>query len=194
MKGEKLHRGHQWLSNEEDEALVKRYVDGDTLAFNPLFYKYKKIFFYNIYKWSQGKYDNETVEDMAMEFLGKISSKLHLYDSSKAKFSTWITKSMRHFSMEYAKRKGGKPIKNSMHIDDVVYDVPSEPSSFEELSHRGLVKRMISMLGTEDAKIFNEIFIQGLSQVEAADKLGLARNTIWYRVKKIREKLIQFKT
>lgn len=184
----------KYTTNQEDKELVKQYLDGDTRAFNPLFYKYKKIFFYNIYKWCAGQYDRETVEDMAMEFLGKISSKIHLYNPEKALFSTWMTTSMKNFSIEYSKRKGGKPIKNSMNIDDIKFNVPSEPSSFETLSHKGLVKRMLSMLGSEDTKIFNEVFVNGLSQTEAAEKLGLPTNTMWYRIKKIREKLEHFKT
>jgi len=183
---------HRYTTNQEDKELVQQYLDGDTRAFNPLFYKYKKIFFYNIYKWCAGQYDKDTVEDMAMEFLGKISTKLHLYDPEKAMFSTWITNSMRNFSMEYANRKNGKPVKNSRNIDDVVYNVPSEPSIFEKLCQRGLIKRMISILGSEDAKIFNEVFVNGLSQMDTAKKLNLPTNTMWYRVKKIREKLSHF--
>ena len=118
----------QYNSSEEEKELVKKYLNGDTRAFTPLFKRYKPIFFTNVIKWyGNNNYNNEEIEDMAMEFLGRISSKLHLYDSEKSIFGTWITNSMRNFIIECHKRKGRQkriPNQKKISFDEVI----TEPS------------------------------------------------------------------
>ena len=41
----------------------------------------------------------------------------------------------------------------------------------------------------EDWRIFELHFLQGYTQLETGEKLGLREDTMWYRVKKIRKKL-----
>ena len=91
-----------YLTQAEEEALVEKYLNGNTKSFGPLFQKYQIIFYKNIKKWYGSAYeDTEEINDMAIDFLGKISKKLHLYDKEKAQFNTWMSNSMRNFIMEY---------------------------------------------------------------------------------------------
>ena len=127
-----------------------------------------------------------------------------MYDPEKALFSTWITNSMRYYMIEYHGRKKNKlydalSIEDLGHTDkdgnrkfDTIVD-DSTLQDVERFSHRKLIKEMISSLGKEDARIFQEHFINAHSQFDTADILGLPRNTMWYRVKKIKEHLQKYK-
>lgn len=182
-------------NDESEQKLVKNFLNGDNEAFTPLFYRYKAIFFSNINKWYPHSYTIEDIQDMSMEFLGRIAFKLHLYTPEKAKFSTWITNSMKNFMIEYWKRKKGKPI-HSEYIDDVGRDFVVEEEitkKIENKAHRALIRIMIESLGIEDTRIFNEIFLKGRTQTDVAKELGIKRSTFEYRVKRVKKRLAKFK-
>tara|TARA_R110002020_G_scaffold138469_2_gene308500 strand:+ start:3093 stop:3686 length:594 start_codon:yes stop_codon:yes gene_type:complete len=189
----------QYNSSEEEKELVKKYLNGDTRAFTPLFKRYKPIFFTNVIKWyGNNNYNNEEIEDMAMEFLGRISSKLYLYDSKKSIFGTWITNSMRNFMIEYHKRKGRQkriPNQKKISFDEVI----TEPSvneiykNIEIKSYRKLIKMMVESLGSDDTRIFNEIFLKGRTQSEVAREMGIGASTLEYRVKRVKRRLERFR-
>ena len=189
----------QYNSSEEEKELVKKYLNGDTRAFTPLFKRYKPIFFTNVIKWyGNNNYNNEEIEDMAMEFLGRISSKLHLYDSEKSIFGTWITNSMKNFMIEYHRRKGRQkriPNQKKISFDEVI----TEPSineiykNIEIKSYRKLIKMMVESLGSDDTRIFNEIFLKGRTQSEVAREMGIGYSTLEYRVKRVKRRLERFR-
>ena len=185
---------NQYNSADEEKELVKKYLNGDSKSFTPLFNRYKPIFFTNVIKWyGNNNYNNEDIEDMAMEFLGRISSKLHLYDSEKSIFGTWMTNSMRNFMIEYHKRKNRqKRIPNQKKVS--FDEVPNiEPSDNETKSYRKLIKIMIESLGTEDTRIFNEIFLKGRTQADVAREMGIGASTLEYRVKRVKRRLEKFR-
>jgi RNA polymerase sigma factor (sigma-70 family) len=189
----------QYNSSEEEKELVKKYLNGDTRAFTPLFKRYKPIFFTNVIKWyGNNNYNNEEIEDMAMEFLGRISSKLHLYDSEKSIFGTWITNSMKNFMIEYHRRKSRQkriPDQKKISFDEII----TEPSineiykNIELKSYKKLIKMMIESLGSDDTRIFNEIFLKGRTQSEVAREMGIGYSTLEYRVKRVKRRLERFR-
>lgn len=189
-----MTENYTYNSNSTDAELVKKYLNGDSNAFTPLFNKYKPIFFSNVMKWYYSKYDVEEVQDMAMEFLGRISSKLHLYDSEKSTVSTWITNSMKNFIIEYWKRKKGKPIKG-VSFEDIPEPAANENiyKGIELKFYRKLIKKMIESLGSEDTRIFNEVFLKGRNQTDVAKELNIKRSTFEYRVKRVKKRLEKFR-
>ena len=136
----------KYNSSEEDEELVKEYLNGNPRAFTPLFKKYKPIFFTNAIKWyGNNNYNNEEIEDMAMEFLGRISSKLHLYDSEKSIFGTWITNSMKNFMIECHRRRSRQKGRNQ---SEVAREMGVRSSTLEYRVKR--VKRRLEKFRPED--------------------------------------------
>jgi len=181
--------------DETEKKLVKNFLNGDNEAFTPLFYRYKAIFFSNVNTWYPHSYAPEEIQDMSMEFLGRIAFKLHLYDPEKAEFATWITNSMKNFMIEYWKRKKGKPI-HSKYLEDIDRDFVVEEQitkRIENKAHRALIRVMIESLGVEDTRIFNEIFLKGRTQTDVAKELGIKRSTFEYRVKRVKKRLAKFK-
>ena len=54
-----MTKNYTYNSNDVDAELVKKYLNGDSNAFTPLFNKYKPIFFSNVMKWYSSKYNVE---------------------------------------------------------------------------------------------------------------------------------------
>ena len=131
---------------------------------------------------------------MAIEFFGRIYKKIYLYDPQKSKFSTWITRSMQNFMIEYWKRKQRNPKKESLEKQHNIVD-PSENiiKKLETKTHRELIRRMIASLGPEDTRMFNEVLLKGRTQTEVAKDMGVKRSTFDYRFQRLRRRLEKFR-
>ena len=52
---------------------------------------------------------------------------------------------------------------------------------------------MIESLGSDDTRIFNEIFLKGRNQSEVAREMGVGSSTLEYRVKRVKRRLEKFR-
>jgi len=177
-----------------DKILVVKYLEGDSKAFKPLFYKYKALFFHNAKQWYSSAYTNEQLQDMSLEFLGRMCSKLHLYDPEKAQFNTWMTRSMQNFMIEVHKRMKKRP-KNKVSFDEIPDIRVNETihKGIETKAYRKLIRNMIESLGKEDTRMFTEVFLKGRSQTEVAKEMGIKRSTFNYRFHRMQQRLQKFK-
>ncbi len=188
----------EWVKDkqqEEEEELLDRYLNGDNTAFGPLYYRYRTLFLYHLNK-QLNTISKEDKEDLAIDFLGRISSKLNLYDKEKSLFRTWITNCILHFIIEYRNKKSTKEKKITDSIttnnsDDEYYDVSitSDDDTLKTVSYLNIIKLIKDRLCDDDWKIFELHFIQGYNQAETGNILKLREDTMWFRIKRIRKKL-----
>lgn len=180
---------------KEEEELLEKYLSGDNRAFGPLYYRYRDIFFYHLNK--QHPYlSQEDKEDLAIDFLGRISSRLVKYDKQKSLFRTWMTTCILNHLHEYRNKRWTEKTKltHSLSKTNMVgetYEVSitSNDNPIDGISYMNIIKLIKQRLGEDDWKIFELHFIQGYNQLEVGKKLGLRECTMWYRIKRIRKKL-----
>ena len=179
----------------EDELLLERYLNGDNTAFGPLYYRYRGLVLFHINK-RLSFLSNEDKEDLSIDFLGKISSKLNQYDKEKSLFRTWITKCILNYIKEYWNKKSTKekiitdPITKN-NSDDEYYDIPitSDDDTLKNVSYLNIIKLIKERLCDDDWKIFELHFLQGYNQAETGEMLKLREDTMWFRIKRIRTRL-----
>lgn len=180
---------------KEEEELLHRYLNGDNRAFGPLYYKYRSLMFYYIHK--QLPYlSNEDKEDLAVDFLALISTKLHMYDKEKSLFRTWMTNCMLNHLSEYRNKKSTRQQKithslTSSNSDGDYYDLPivSDEDPLQAVSYLNIIKLIKDKLCDEDWMIFELHFLQGYNQEETGARLGLREDTMWFRIKRLRKRL-----
>ena len=180
---------------KEEEILLERYLNGDNTAFGPLYYRYRGLVLYYLNK-RLNYLSIEDKEDLAIDFLGRISSKLNLYDKEKSLFRTWITNCILHFIIEYKNKKSTKEKRITDSIttnnsDDEYYDVTiiSADDTLKTVSYLNIIKLIKERLCDDDWKIFELHFLQGYNQAETGERLGLREDTMWFRIKRIRKRL-----
>ncbi len=180
---------------KEEEILLDRYLNGDNTAFGPLYYRYRGLVLFYLNK-RLSYLSNEDKEDLAIDFLGRISSKLNLYDKEKSLFRTWMTNCIIHFIIEYKNKKSTREQKITDSIirensDDEHYDISiiSDDDASKTVSYLNIIKLIKERLCDNDWKIFELHFLQGYNQAETGERLGLREDTMWFRIKRIREKL-----
>ena len=180
---------------EEEKELIQKYLDGDGTAFGPLYHKYKAIFYWMARKWYPSLI-HEDLEDMSLEFLGRISQKLHLYDPNRAQVNTWMTRCIRYYLIEWGNRKSTRErgieipgLLQKSREGDYELDIPTDHDMIGDISYRNILRSIYQTLGPEDTRIFELHYLQGHSQARTGKILGLDPNTMWYRIKKIRKQL-----
>lgn len=180
---------------KEEEILLERYLNGDNTAFGPLYYRYRGLVLYYLNK-RLSYLSIEDKEDLAIDFLGRISSKLNLYDKEKSLFRTWITNCILHFIIEYKNKKSTKEKRITDSIttnnsDNEYYDVIiiSDDDTLKNVSYLNIIKLIKERLCDDDWKIFELHFLQGYNQAETGERLGLREDTMWFRIKRIRKRL-----
>ena len=180
---------------KEEEELLHRYLNGDNRAFGPLYYKYRSLMFYHIHK-QLPRLSNEDKEDLAVDFLALISTKLHMYDKEKSLFRTWMTNCMLNHLSEYRNKKSTRQQKithslTSNNSDGDSYDlhIVSDEDPLKAVSYLNIIKLIKDRLCDEDWKIFELHFLQGYNQEETGARLGLREDTMWFRIKRLRKRL-----
>ena len=180
---------------KEEEILLDRYLNGDNTAFGPLYYRYRGLVLFYLNK-KLSYLNAEDKEDLAIDFLGRISSKLNLYDKEKSLFRTWMTNCIINFIIEYKNKKSTREQKITDSItrensDDEHYDISiiSDDDASKTVSYLNIIKLIKERLCDNDWKIFELHFLQGYNQAETGERLGLREDTMWFRIKRIREKL-----
>jgi RNA polymerase sigma factor (sigma-70 family) len=180
---------------KEEEILLERYLNGDNTAFGPLYYRYRGLVLYHLNK-RLSYLDNEDIEDLAIDFLGRISGKLRLYNKEKGLFRTWMTNCILNFIKEYKNKKSTKEkmITDSIttnNSDHEYYDISiiSDDDTLKNVSYLNIIKLIKERLCDDDWKIFELHFLQGYNQAETGERLGLREDTMWFRIKRIRRRL-----
>ena len=89
---------------EEEERLLNSYLGGDNTSFGPLYERYRRLFFYHVNR-QLPFLPMEDKEDLAIDFLGRISSRLVKYDKQKSLFRTWMTTCILNHLHEYRNKR-----------------------------------------------------------------------------------------
>ena len=191
-----MRKQYKWSfkSPDEEKEMVRRYLLGESECFAPLYHKYKGVFYWTLKRWYP-KMPHHEKEDLSLEFLGRISQKLHLYNPVKSQLATWMTMCIKNFLVSYSRRPSTREKwrltdMEIHHNNDILnYEVPYHEDILDDISYRHILRTIYDTLGPEDTKIFELHFLQGHNQVRTGKILGLSRATMWYRVKKIRQNL-----
>lgn len=111
-------------------------------------------------------------ENILQDVFVKVFNKIDLYDSRKAKFTTWATTIAIHESINYLKKRKFEYDE----IDLYVHKVQDINSALSTLGAEEIVKQ-ISTLPELQRTIFNLHEIDGFSHVEIAKILAIPANT-----------------
>jgi RNA polymerase sigma factor (sigma-70 family) len=197
---------YSYHSHNEEKKIVESILDGNSNDFEPLFHKYKGIFFSNLMKWYPNYYSEQEGLDMAMEFLEMIFTKLHTYNPKKSVFGTWITNCMRNFMIGHYRKMNKKSNLKYKSFEEIFnidkdgnvssFDIPVEENAtklIEIKRYKILLNKIIECLDPLEYIIVSELFFNGRTIKEVAEIVGLKRTTLDYRLKRMRKKIEKYK-
>ena len=184
------------MTREQENAVIRRVLDGDANAFEDLVAAYEK----NVYNLALRTVGNpQDAEDMAQEAFLKAYSSLSSFRGD-SKFSVWLYRIVSNVCLDFLRRQNRRP-STSLSVEDEdgeesQLDIPDESLSPELLLERRLtreaVQRGLQSLSGEQRQILLLREIQGMSYEEIGQALDLEAGTVKSRIFRARKKLCAF--
>lgn len=128
--------------------------------------------------------DNADVDDVLQDALTKTFQNLHTL-KSEDKIKPWLFQIARNAMMDHYRRISRDA---SLSVSDRWYDIPSDPA---EHTFEGCVEPFLHALPEEASDLLRAIELQGMSQKEYAERLGISYSTLKSRVQASRKQLRQ---
>lgn len=153
-----------------EQALIERCKDGEEKAYAELYELYKGYIFTTCVRYGIGDFE---IKDMMQTIFIEAFSALPKYDHKLANFKTWLTRiAINHILNNLRKRK-----LNFVEIKD-------EGSSKHNVEHVLLsedmdlrfIHKVIALMPTSEALVFNLYIIDQHSHAEIAEKLKITEN------------------
>lgn len=166
------------MTQEEDQALIKKAVGGDADAFARLVERHYMTIYKIAYKWSGRR---EDAEDIAQEVCASLPVKIDGFRGDSA-FTTWLYRIVINAAKDYY-RKAHRQRETAFAEG---FDAASDEPLAEEkmIAAQGFAAVHALPEPIRDAVLL--VFGEDLSHKEAAKILGCAETTISWRIFKAR--------
>ena len=184
------------MTREQEAAIVRKVLKGDTNAFETLVLEYEKNV-YNIALRMTG--NSEDASDMTQEAFIKAFNSLQSFRGD-SKFSVWLYRIVSNVCLDFLRSRNRRPtVSLSVEDDDgedTQLDVADESQSPELLLDRKLtresVRRGLDSLPPDYRQILLLREIQGFSYEEISKALDLEVGTVKSRIFRARKRLCSF--
>ena len=188
-----LYDDERTMNGATDMAIVERVLKGDVDAFAVLVTKYQDRIYSAVLNYVSNP---EDAVDVAQETFVKAYSKLRSFDSASA-FYTWLYRIAINTAIDFLRRRKSRPADS---LDDEKYtetgfepvskDLSSDP---EMMLTRGeqmqALRTAIQSLSEKLRSVVVLHDVEGLSQEEVAEILGVPVGTVKSRVSRARAEL-----
>lgn len=128
--------------------------------------------------------DSSDVDDVLQDALTKTFQNLHTLKSEE-KIKPWLFQIARNAMMDHYRRRSRGA---SVSADDLWYNEPDETA---EHAFEGCVEPFLDALPSDAGDLLRAVELQGISQKEYAERLGISYSTLKSRVQASRKQLRQ---
>ena len=177
-------------SETTDEALLERYLDGDTASFRELIARYEPDLLRFLHRFLG---DRQAAEDVFQDTFLQVHISGRTFDRSR-RFRPWIftiaankardllrRKSRRH-TLELSAPAGRDGDRGVSFVDLMEIDVPQPSSRLDTEERDALVQRALDGLSPVLREVLLLAYFQRLSYVQIAEDLGIPLGTVKSRL------------
>ena len=174
------------LTNEGDEALVRRMARGDERALSELYDRYSRpVYTTGLRLLGDAQLAEEVVQDAFTSVWQKAAS----FDPERASFSTWLYRIARNRAVDLVRRRRVRP---PAAAEDPLRPAIGGPQPEEQINGWD-VARALSQIPQQHREVLVLSYFEGLSQTEMAERMGQPLGTVktWVRtaLKHLRDEL-----
>jgi RNA polymerase sigma-70 factor (ECF subfamily) len=178
-------------------AVVRRCLQGDSLAWNELVRSHHRRIYGLCYRFTNNPTD---AEDLTQEVFLKVYGNLKSYDDGRGSFQVWITTLTRNLLVDHFRRTRGQRVTDSL---DQGWDESSELSPIDRLEDGGrsplehaaqkqLEKMVQTALGRLSPELREAVILRDLQDLdykEIAQVLSIPEGTVKSRISRGRAEL-----
>lgn len=167
---------------EEDAGLARRLKDHDPRAMAELYDRYGRLAYFLIYRIVGNE---SAAEDMVQETFLRVWNSIHNFDEERGPLGRWVLSVARNRAIDYLRSWEGRMARGAFPIHE--WDQPSAAADFEnDLLNTDLVRALrgaMTRLTARQQAILNLAYVEGLTQIEMAERLKRPLGTIktWVR-------------
>ncbi|MCL6454030.1 MAG: sigma-70 family RNA polymerase sigma factor [Alicyclobacillus sp.] len=175
-----------------DAELMKRVANRDRAALEAIYDRYERI----VYGFARKSgADGFAAEEIVQDVFTKVWNAAGSYDEHQAKFSTWLLTIARRTAIDHARKR--QRVAPPSAAEETLQAVPDGAGGPEEVAEVRALQQMLraalSELPVDQKWLIERIYLQGLTQREVAELLGLPMGTVKSRLRlgltKLRDKL-----
>lgn len=156
------------LLHLDDESLICRIQEGSHEAFAELVDRHSNRFYRIAYRLVSSKND---AEDIVQEAFLKLWDRPNLWDPGKrAKFTTWFYRVVINLCLDHRKKKKLINLPENIEFAD---ENPGPDVLFDVHHKQAVLERLLNDLPERQQLAVNLCFYEGLSNIEAAQIIGV---------------------
>lgn len=163
---------------EEDNILIKKYLDGDQNSFKVLIDKYTS----SVYNFTSRFIKDAQREDIVQEVFIKVWKKLKSFDTEKSQFKTWLFVIARNTITDYYRKKKITPFSSlpeeefkEEEIEDGVI-LPDE--ALAKIQDKEMLDKILNELKDEYKTVLTLYYQEDMTFKEIGEVLGKPMNTV----------------
>ncbi|MBM3242648.1 sigma-70 family RNA polymerase sigma factor [Candidatus Poribacteria bacterium] len=160
---------------EEDNELVKRFIKGDSTAFDELDKKYRKKITQLLYRMMK---NYEDAEDIYQEAIFKATQHIDMFDSSRNFYNWLYAIATNHCINQLRKRRRRLDKKYCEEILKATWGEKEPLKILENQELREYINREIETLPERQRRVVQLRLLDGLSYEEIAEILGVNVNSV----------------
>ena len=177
----------------EDQELIERLRRGDKNAFREIYARYSQIVFNLAFRMLRSR---EEAEEVVQEIFLQVWNKADSYDSERGAISTWIVNIARSRSIDKLRTLGYRD-----QTTELIEDRVNSKSDFSRIiedreESRKVIREALDSLPENQRTAIEMVFFEGLTHIEAAEKLNEPVGTIKTRIRlgvsKLKEKIAPY--
>jgi RNA polymerase sigma-70 factor (ECF subfamily) len=167
---------------DEDAELAVRLKNHDPRAMAELYDRYGRLAYFLIYRIVG---DESAAEDMVQETFLRVWNGMHNFDEARGPLGRWVLSVARNRAIDYLRSWEGRMARGAFPIHE--WDQPAASGDFEnDLLNADLLRALheaMTRLNTRQQAILNLAYVEGLTQMEMAERLKRPLGTIktWVR-------------
>ena len=171
-----------------DQQLVERALDGDTVAFEHLFNRYRDSIYQLYVQRTSGRTDDAS--DLLQETFVKVYLNMQRYDS-RYTFGQWVYTIARNTFIDFVRRR-----QDDLPIDErfaaPASNAPTPEESVINLQQRSQIEHYLERLAPRYRQLILMRFFEEYSYEEIAAKLSLPLGTVKTQIHRAREQMCRF--
>jgi RNA polymerase sigma-70 factor (ECF subfamily) len=169
-------------SRSEDQELINRLRKGDKSAFREVYARYSQVVFNLALRMLRSR---EEAEEVVQEIFLQVWNKADSYDSQRGAISTWIVNIARSRSIDKLRTLGYRG--QTTELNDFSRIIEDREES------RKIIREALDSLPDNQRIAIEMVFFEGLTHIEAAERLNEPVGTIKTRIRlgvaKLKEKI-----
>jgi RNA polymerase sigma-70 factor (ECF subfamily) len=181
-------------SGQNDEDLARRLQRRDPRAMADLYDRFGRLAYSVIFAIVR---DSATAEDLVQETFLRVWNRVHAFEPGRGALGPWVLTIARNRAIDHIRSRSARMDRNVYELD-----VREHPSLFVDMErdllntdHARVIATAIAKLNTNQQKVIELAYYEGLSQTEMAERMGEPLGTVktWVRtaLKPLREELGQ---